>query len=466
MHYFLQQTGTKMTIDSTLAFEEAAIEKISIPSDVDYLDVFIIDINGNPIGKRLPAVRFDAIAKAGVQFSQAALILDATGQGQNAIGIGGDDADPDGSGFPVPWSLVPVPWARSKTMQCMLEMIDPETKAPLWYDCRQILKQVIERCRADRLLPMVACELEFYMVDPERDAAGRLQPPRVPATGMVERESRNLFVQQVEDYHELLQAIVEACKAQGVLSGSLVAEYGPGQFEINLMHRNDPLRAADEAVLLRRIVKGVARSQGREATFMTKPYADRAGNGFHVHLSLVDELGVNRFGGEGGESLLGQAVAGFQALMPQSLALFAPNFSAFRRYAPRLFAPVNRHWAHNNRSVAFRIPVGEGNARRIEHRVAGADASPHLVMAAILAAAHHGITHGLTPTAPVSGNVGGERDPALPGDFFSALAALEAPGILDDYIPRRFRQLYAELKRNEFADLMAEIQPREYDYYL
>jgi glutamine synthetase len=449
-----------------LAAGAATRKSMPLPGGADYLDAFIIDINGNAIGKRLPAVRYPDIVKSGVQFSQAALILDSTGQGQNAIGIGGDDADPDGTGYPLDWSLVPVPWARSPTMQCVLDMIEPVTRKPLWYDSRQILRAVIERCAADKLFPMVACELEFYLVDPIRDAHGRLRPPSVPATGAIDRESRNLSVQQVEDYQPFLNAVIEACKVQGVASGSIVAEYGPGQFEINLAHRSDPLRAADEAVLLRRIVKGVARAQGREATFMSKPFADRTGSGFHVHLSLVDELGLNRFGRDGGEVLLRSAIAGYQALLRPTMAFFAPNFSAYRRYAPRLYAPVNRHWGFNNRSVAFRIPVGDGSARRTEHRVAGADASPHLVMAAILAAMHHGVTNALTATEPVTGNVGGERDPECPADLFTALAACEAPGLLDAYIPRRFRQLYADLKRNEFADLMAEIVPREYDYYL
>jgi glutamine synthetase len=127
---------------------------------------------------------------------------------------------------------------------------------------------------------------------------------------------------------------------------------------------------------------------------------------------------------------------------------------------------MNRHWGHNNRSVAFRVPAGGGSARRIEHRVAGADASPHLVMAAILAAMHHGITRGLTPTAPVTGNVGGERDADFPANLFSALDALEAARILSDYVPTRFLTLYAELKRNEFADMTRQVMPCEYGFYL
>jgi glutamine synthetase len=445
---------------------QTASAPLSLPDGAQFLDAFIVDINGNMIGKRLPAAHFARVCEKGVQYSAAALILDSTGAGQNPIGLGGDDGDPDASGFPLPWTVRPAPWTRSPTAQCLLSMKEAVTGEPLWFDPREILRGVIDRCAADGLRPVVACELEFYLLDAGRDSLGRPKPPGVPATGQAERQHRNLSVQQVEDYQPFLHAIVQACNAQGLHAGSMVAEYGLGQFEINLEHLDDSLRAADEAALLRRIVKGVAHAQGREATFMSKPFADRTGSGFHVHLSLIDDSGQNRFGAEGGEDLLRATIAGYQELMRESMGFFAPNFNAYRRYAPRLYAPMNRHWGYNNRSVAFRVPVSSGASRRIEHRVAGADASPHLVMAAILAAMHHGVVNRRRPTEPVTGNVGGERDPDFPADMFAAMDALARATLLARYVPQRFLQLYAELKRNEFADMTAEVLPGEYDYYL
>ncbi|HLY58414.1 MAG TPA: glutamine synthetase family protein [Stellaceae bacterium] len=437
-----------------------------LPKGTQFLDAFVIDINGSMLGKRLPASGLASAFEQGVQFSQAALVLDATGHGQNPAGIGGSDGDPDGTGYPIPGTVAPVTWAKDPTVQFVLDLVEPETREHLWYDPRQILQSVIERCEADGLRPVVACELEFYLLSPQRDAAGLAIPPVSPLTGMVERSSRNLSVQQVEDYHPFLSEVLKACKAQGVAASTVVAEYGLGQFEVNLDHGGDVLRAADEAALLRRIVKGVARAQGRDATFMSKPFLDLPGNGFHVHLSLADEKGRNRLGRQGGERLLEATVAGCQAMLPETMAIYSPNWSAYRRYAPGLFAPMNRHWGHNNRSVAFRIPAAHGAGRRLEHRVAAADASPHLVLAALLAAMHHGVTGNLTPTPPVVGNVGYERDPAFPGDIFAALHALETAAILTDYVPARFLRLYAELKRNEFAEIMRTITPREYDFYL
>jgi glutamine synthetase len=438
----------------------------ALPKGTRFLDAFVIDINGNMLGKRLPASGFDGAIKSGVQFSQAALIHDATGHAQNPLGIGGNDGDPDGTGYPLPWSVRRVPWAKVPTVQFVLELRDPETDEPLWYDPREILRGVVERCEADGLRPVVATELEFYLIDPRRDAEGHARPPISPLTGQAERSSRNLSLQQVEDYDVFLSAVIDSCRVQDVAASTVVAEYGLGQFEVNLDHTGDVMRAADDTALLRRIVKGVARAQGRDATFMSKPFVDLPGNGFHVHVSLADAKGGNRFGAKGGDALLHGAVAGCQRLLGETMAIFSPNYSAYRRYAPGLFAPMNRHWGHNNRSVAFRVPASTGAGRRLEHRVAGADASPHLVLAALLAALHHGITRKLESDEPITGNVGAIRDPEFPGDLFSALQALETASILPDYVPARFLQLYAALKRNEFAEMMKAITPREYDFYL
>lgn len=431
-----------------------------------FLDAFVIDVNGNCLGKRLPGDQAAALAQTGVQFSASTLVLDCRGVAQLPLGIGGADGDPDARGLPVPGTLRPVPWAASPTVQCLLEMQDARSGAPLWFDPRAILRQVVERCRADGLHPVVACELEFYLLDRKRDGEGRIRPPAMPRTGAAQRRPANLCVHNLEEYEFFLRAVQDACAAQGISAGAMVSEYGLGQFEINLRHSADPLAAADEAALLRRTVRGVARGLGYEASFMAKPYVGDTGNGFHVHLSLGDEAGANRFGAAGGEDLLRSAIAGMQRLHAESMAIFAPNFSAYRRYVPGSFVPMASDWAENNRSVAFRVPASSGAGRRVEHRIACADASPHLLLAAILAAAHHGITQGLSPTPERVGAAGDEPDPAIPRDLVTALAALEQAAILSDYIPPRFLALYAALKRGELADLLAEISPREYDFYL
>ena len=444
-------------------------EFLAANPDVAEVDVFIIDINGSGLGKRLRAADVRRVYTDGLQYSACAPVLDCRGHGQDALGIGGADGDPDASALPLPGTLHRVPWAQLPTAQVLCTMRDVAAGQPLWFDPREILAGVIARCAADGIRPVVACELEFYLVDPKRTAEGRVALAALRPGAEPPRRAANLSIDAVDSASEFLRAVNAAAAVQSVPLCGAVAEYGIGQYEINLQHVADPLLAADHAVLLKRIVRGVARSLGMDATFMAKPFADQTGSGLHVHASVVDGEGNNRFGGAGGEALLGAAIAGLQALMFESTALFAPNFNSYRRYLGS-FVPTTRDWGYNNRSVAFRVPVATGAGRRVEHRVAGADASPHLVVAAILAGLHHGITQRLKPTAPVEGRIegdlGGGGGMGFPSSLHDALNRLERSELLAGYLPPKFPRLYGELKRGEYGELIEQVFVREYDFYL
>jgi len=431
--------------------------------DIEAIDAFVIDVNGNTAGKRLPATDGATLYADGVQFSACALIADSRGLGQGPLGIGKADGDPDGTARPLAGMLKRVPWTATPTAQVVCHMVDVEAGKDLWFDPRVILREVVARCRAADLQPVVACELEFYLIDPKRGPDGQIHvaalPGRTPA-----RRAANLSLEAVEDASAFLSRVTEAATVQDLPVCGAVAEYGVGQYEVNLRHVADPLLAADHAVLLKRLIKGVARSMGMDATFMAKPFATQPGSGLHVHVSLIDATGKNRYAAPGGEALLRQSIAGMQALMYDSMALFAPNFNSQRRYLG-LFVPTTRDWANNNRSVAFRVPATHGQARRIEHRVAGADASPHLTVTGMLAALLHGVSHGLEASAPAAGRVhkGGEQE--FPADLSLALARLEKSPLLAQYLPADFPRLYAELKRGEYRELIEHVFTREYDFY-
>ncbi|HEY3936214.1 MAG TPA: hypothetical protein VGL97_02195, partial [Bryobacteraceae bacterium] len=192
------------------------------------------------------------------------------------------------------------------------------------------------------------------------------------------------------------------------------------------------------------------------------------GNGLHIHLSMLDRDGRNVFAGsdEAGSQSLRHAIGGMQALMPESMALFAPSRNSYRRLQPGMFAPVNRSWGVNNRSVGMRIPAGPDESRRIEHRAAGADANPYLALAAVLAAAHHGLLNKLDPGAPAKGNVSKEPDPALPFTIDDALGKLAKADLLAAYLGDETLTLYRETKRIETDRLRRIIPPAEYDWYL
>jgi glutamine synthetase len=431
--------------------------------DIAAVDAFTIDVNGNTAGKRLAAADGATLYREGVQFSACALVADCRGLGQGPLGIGKADGDPDGTARPIPGMLKRVPWTATPTAQVVCHMTDVGAGRDLWFDPRVILRDVVRQCRTAGLHPVVACELEFYLIDPKRGPDGQIHvgalPGRTPA-----RRAANLSLEAVDDAGAFLSRVTEAAAVQGLPVCGAVAEYGIGQYEVNLRHVADPLLAADHAVLLKRLIKGVARSLGVEATFMAKPFASQPGSGLHVHVSLVDPAGTNRFAAPGGELLLRQAVAGMQALMYDSMALFAPNFNSQRRYLG-LFVPTTRDWGNNNRSVAFRVPAAHGEARRVEHRVAGADASPHLTVAAILAAVLHGVSHRLEASAPLDGRANAAVDPDFPADLIVALARLEQSARLAGYLPAEFLRLYAELKRGEYGELIEDIFAREYDFY-
>lgn len=433
--------------------------------DLAALDVFVIDSNGNVLGKRIGIEDAGKVFKEGVQFSACAPIADVRGVGHDPLGIGTSDGDPDGTAWPLRGTLCPMPWVAEPTAQVVCVMREFGSNAPLWFDPREVLRGVLARCAAAGLRPVVACELEFYLVGRERDADGLVRIAPIPGQDRVPRRATNLSLITVEENAEFLRRITNVAKVQQLPVCGVLAEYGIGQYEVNLRHEADPLAAADHAVLLKRLVGGVARSMGVQATFMAKPFPDQAGSGLHVHVSLVDEAGRNRFGMAGGEALLERAIAGMQDLMFDSMAFFAPNFNSHRRYTGP-FVPTARHWAYNNRSVAFRVPAATGEARRVEHRVAGADASPHLVVAAVLAGVLHGITQALQASKPVTGKVNDTRDPRFPDGVLAALERLRASKKLRGYVEPRYLEAFSLMKRGEYGALMDRPFAREYDFYL
>jgi glutamine synthetase len=431
--------------------------------DIQAIDAFIIDLNGHATGKRLPAADGEKLYKEGVMYSACAPNADCRGLGHNAGGMGKSDGDPDGIARPLSGYLRRVPWASAPIAQVVCQMVDAAEGKELWFDPRVILADVVRQCRTAGLHPVVACELEFYLIDPRRAPDGGITLGALPGRTPV-RRAANLSLDAIDGMADFLTRVDEAASIQQLPVCGAVVEYGIGQYEVNLRHIDDPVRAADQAVLLKRLVKGVARSLGMEATFMAKPFMAEPGNGLHVHVSVVDESGRNRFGAPDGEALLRQGIAGMQALMYDSMALYAPNFNSLRRFLGP-FVPSSRDWGYNNRSVAFRVPLGQGEARRIEHRVAGADASPHLALAGILAALLHGITNRLEASAPVEGRVLESDDPDFPSDLIVALERLEKSRLLAQYIPARYLRVYSEVKRGEYGELIETVFNREYDFY-
>jgi len=435
--------------------------------ETEDVDAFLIDLNGKAFGKRFPVADLPELFASGTTMCAAMQLTDAQGTCWDTAGLGFSDGDPDAPCRPVAGTLAPVPWAARPRAQCLMRFEEPDGTL-LWYEPRTVLAGVIERFAELGLIPQVALELEFYLIAAERGEDGEPLPPRSPITGRASEAGHVLGIAALDEFEPVLDAIIAACRAQGLPVTTASKEYGPGQYEINLEHRADALRAADEAALMRRAVIGAARASGYDATFMSKPYQEGSGSGLQVNLSLLDETGANAFdpARPGGPERLAQAVAGMQALLPEEMAIFAPNLHAFRRFEPDQFTPVTLDWGENNRSVAFRMPAAEGAARRIEHRAGGAEANPYLVTAAALAGAHHGLANRLAPTPPATGNAGAALDPALPVTLWAALDRMAGAEILPGYFSQRYVDAYIHAKQSELDAFLAEILPREHSWYL
>jgi glutamine synthetase len=339
---------------------------------------------------------------------------------------------------------------------------------PFFGDPRHVLEQVLGRFRQHGLTPVMAVELEFYFVDRERTLEGHAQPPRQPLSGRREDKTQINSMAELDEYSAVLMAIDEAARAQDLPAGTVLAEYGPGQFEVNLHHVDDALLACDHAIRLKRLVKGVALAHGLDATFMPKPYRDHAGSGTHLHISLVDAQGRNIFAADDpqGSPALKHAIGGLVATINDTMAVCAPTANSYRRFQPEAYVPLNPSWSVNNRGVAFRVPAGPPDSRRVEHRVAGADANPYLLAAMVLGGMLHGIEHELDPGPVLAGNAYRDTTPTIPLNWPEAITAFERSEFARQCLGDRFARLYALTRRGEMQDFNSHISTLEYSWYL
>ncbi len=436
--------------------------------DVAVIDAFVSDLSGILRGKRLSRADAKKLYGEGLLLPGTTFLLDVTGGSCDPGGRGFSDGDPDHVLKPVPGALAPIPWASRPSGQVLMTTFEPDGSRFV-ADPRHVLAGVVERFAKDGLTPVVAVELEFYLIDAQRAADGMPQVPIMPRTGRRADSLQVYGIAELDDFAELFAEVAAFCAAQNIPAAAASAEFAPSQYEINLVHTDDPLAAADHGVLLQRVIKATAKRHGVEATFISKPFVDRSGSGLHFHVSPLDEAGGNIFqDGEApeGSAALRHAVGGMAATMSEAMAIFAPNVNGYRRLAPRAYAPHAPTWGVNNRTVAMRIPGGSGANRRIEHRVAGADANIYLALASVLAGIHHGIENALEPGPPITGSAYERVPPALPPTWRDALDAFKAAKILPRYFGEEYCLLYHAVKQGEMAAYLARPTALEYAWYL
>jgi glutamine synthetase len=434
--------------------------------DLDCADLLLTDSSGVMRGKRVPSGSLDAIYRHGRYLPESILGLDITGSDVEASGLVWDDGDADRLCRPVPGTLLPVPWMTSRRGAQLLLTMFAADGSPFHADPRQVLKRVLDRFAARGLTPVVAVETEFYLIDRERPdgrirAAGAIGRPRRPDHPQV------YGVTELDDIEPFLAALAAACRVQGLPADTAISEYAPGQYELNLRHRDDAMRAADEAAMFKRAVKAVAASFGMIASFMAKPFTESAGSGMHLHVSLLDRERRRLFeDGEAGDALLRHAIGGMAATMADGMAIFAPNANSYRRFQAQSYAPVAPTWGVNNRTVGFRVPLGPAGTRHVEHRICGADANPYLALAAVLAGIEHGIEAEIDPGPPGTGNGYAQPAPPIVRQWDAALDRLDASCVLRAALGDRFVDVFVALKRSEAQRFQATVTDLDHAWYL
>ncbi|MFT5131823.1 MAG: glutamine synthetase, partial [Gammaproteobacteria bacterium] len=362
------------------------------------IEALMVDVNGMLRGKRIGVNEFTTLYEEGLKACGSTPFVDSRGEIALENGLGTRDGDPDVMNYAVKDTLVSVPWLDSPVAQVLTSLANFDG-SPYYSDPRHVLQGTCEKLVESGFHPVVATEFEFYLLKAGKGIVPGPELGTIPGTTL---EQQGLQFSSMEDLWEsdpVLMDILACCETQAIPATTVLSEFAPGQFEINLQHVKDPLTACDHGAMLKRAIKGTTFKHGLGASFMAKPFAEFSGSGLHIHVSLYDEDGNNVFADDNSKTVpalsttIRHAIGGLQRSMADAMAIFAPNANSYRRLQPNSFVPLSPHWGYNHRGVALRIPVSDSRNMRIEHRVAGADANPYLVMAALLAGIHYGISN-------------------------------------------------------------------------
>src|SRR6218665_1305840 len=435
--------------------------------EVLFVDLLIADMNGVVRGKRIERTSLHKVYEKGINLPASLFALDINGSTVESTGLGLDIGDADRICFPIPNTLCNEPWQKRPTAQLLMTMHELDGN-PFFADPREGLRQVVAKFDEMNLRICAAFELEFYLIDQE-NVNGRPQPPRSPLSGKRPISTQVYLIDDLDEYVDCLQDMLEAAKEQSIPADAIVKESAPAQFEVNLHHVEDAIKACDHALLLKRLIKNIAYDHEMDTTFMAKPYPGQAGNGLHVHISLLDKkTGKNIFTSDDPQenAALRHAIGGVLETMPASMAFLCPNVNSYRRFGAQFYVPNAPSWGVDNRTVAVRVPNGSPDSVRIEHRVAGADANPYLMMSAILAGIHHGLTNQVDPGEPIEGNSYEQLEQSLPNNLRDALRELDDTDVLNKYISPDYIDIFVACKEAQLQEFETTISDLEYNWYL
>ena len=408
--------------------------------ELQFIDLLIPDMNGIVRGKRVDPSTLPKVFERGIAMPASIFALNIQGTTVEETGLGLDIGEADRVCLPIDGTLTMEPWQKRPTGQLLLTMYELDRETPFFADPRVVLQNIVKRFEELGLTPVAAYELEFYLIDQE-NLAGRPQPPKSPISGKRPAGTQAYSIDDLDEYAEFLADVLDAAHEQELPADALVAESAPGQFEVNLHYVDDAVQACDH---------------------------NQAGSGMHLHVSLVDGEGRNVFAGDAEEpnDMLRWAVGGLVATMNDAMALFCPNINSYRRFSPEYYVPSAATWGVDNRTASLRLPGGDPEALRIEHRVAGADANPYLLMAAVLAGIHYGISNRIEPPPVTVGNAHEQHEASLVNNLRDALRELGQSPVMADYLGREFLDVFVACKEHELNEFEMTISDLEYLWYL
>ncbi len=421
----------------------------------------IADMNGIARGKIVPARKFSE--EKGMRVPESLFLQTVSGDYASEWVV--EETEPDVYARPDPRTLRLVPWYSDPTAlvihDCFYANGEPVDISP-----RYVLKRVLELYRARGWSPVVAPELEFYLVKPNHDSDFPLEPP-IGRSGRAESGRQSFSIDALNEFDPLLEDIDDYCNVQGLDIDTLTHEYGAAQIEVNLLH-GEPLDLADQAFLFKRTVREAGHRHNIHATFMAKPMEKEPGSSMHLHTSLLDSVtGQNIFSGTDGEATpaFHHFIGGLQRYVPSLMAFFAPNVNSYRRLTRHLSAPINVEWGYDNRTVGLRVPTSNPEARRIENRIPGADANPYLCIAATLAAGYLGLTEQLAPTEALETSAYDLKH-ELPRSLLDSIRLLDESVPLKSVLGGNFVRAYNSVKRGEYDTFMHVISSWEREHLL
>lgn len=429
------------------------------------VECLVPDLTGVARGKILPREKF--YEDRGMRLPEDVVVMSVTGNVPQT-GPFFDVISPMAHDIhlrPDPTTVRIVPWASDPTAQIIHDCFDRDGQL-VTYAPRSVLKRVCDLYAAENWSPIVAPELEFYLVGRNADPNALLAPP-IGRSGRSETSRQAYSIDAVNEFDPLFEDIYDYCNQMGLNVDTLIHEVGAGQMEINFFH-DQPLGLADEVFMFKRTVREAALRHNMYATFMAKPIAGEPGSAMHIHQSIVDVAsGNNIFSQSNGDYAqpFFHYIGGLQHHMPHAMALVAPYVNSYRRLTRHTAAPINIEWGHDNRTVGIRSPISNGDARRLENRLIGADANPYIALAVTLACGYLGLRNRMKPKPEMKGDA--YLAPySLPRSLGEALDWLRRDTELHEVLGKDFITVYTEIKELEFEEFMKVISPWEREHLL